>query len=109
MYGSPTIFVGNYILSLQRLSDEVQEDTLCITFGDKTFEVVVSKDLEEMKVRFAEVDILSNFCTTKHNQLKELKIASQWSLGQPIMKANMNGKDVIVQVCSFLCMYNDTV
>lgn len=83
---------------MQRLSDDQKEEDLCVTFGEKTFEVTVSGSGEEVKADFGELEFIGGgYCTTKQ-KLTEMTLSSRWCLGHPVMVANVNGREVIVQV-----------
>lgn len=76
---------------------------LCVTFDNKSFEVVVSEEEEGVCLKFGSLTFLGGaLYTSEMSQPKELRLSSQWRLGQPIMAVNINGKDVTVQVSGSL-------
>lgn len=88
---------------MQRFDEDQKKYGLCVTFGDKTFEAVVSGNDEDINVMFVGLNFLGGgYSTSETAHQTQLKLSSLWSLGQPIMTANIDGKEVIVQVQIFI-------
>ena len=85
---------------MQRIDEGEAAHGICVTFGEKTFEVSISKEEGGgVGLKFCHLSLLGGAqYMTETSQPKEMKLTSQWTLGQPIMSAKINGKDVVVQV-----------
>ena len=69
-----------------------------MTFDDKSFEVVVSEEEDGVCLKFGSLTFLGGtHYTSEMSKPRELRLSSHWILGQPVMAANINGKDVTVQ------------
>ena len=88
-----------WVASLQRLDEDQRMQGLCVVFGDKTFEVKVSEGKSGIDLKFGDLSFIGGGSYISGiDEPTTLTLSSQWSLGQPIMVADVNGKEVIVQV-----------
>ncbi len=88
-----------WVASLQRLDEDQRIQRLCVLFGDRKFEVKVSEGMSDMELKFGDLSFIGGGNYISETEMPTtLTLSSQWSLGQPVMAANVNGKGVIVQV-----------
>lgn len=89
------------VFRLQRLDEDQQIQGLCVVFGDKKFEVKASESESGIDLQFGDLSFLGGGTyISRIDKPTTLSLSTQWTLGQPIMVANINGKEVIVQVCA---------
>ena len=91
-----------FYCSFWRLDEDQRQEGLCVVFGDKTFEVKVSEGKNGLELKFGDLSWIGggNYISGMDNPTT-LTLTSQWILGHPIMTADINGKEVTVQVqCS---------
>ena len=95
--------------SQHRLDEHDVVQDLCVTLGEKTFEVKVPcSDMHTagIHIEFGELEFLGGGTyTSTINRPRELVLSSDWCLGQPIMFASIDGRDVVVQVRSLGCSF----
>ena len=74
---------------------------LCVTLGDKRFAAEVScSDVHAgMSIKFGELHFVGGGqYTSTINRPRILELTSDWCLGEPLMSADIDGRNVIVQV-----------
>ena len=88
------------VTRLQRLDDDQRIQGLCVVFGDKKFEVKASESESGIDLQFGDLSLLGGGTyVSRIDKPTTLNLSSQWTLGEPIMVAYVDGKEVIVQVC----------
>ena len=85
--------------SLQR-TGEIDDLRFCVAFGEKTFEVMASHNDQGVSLKFGDLDFLGDglYTSTVERPIAELQLSTDWTLGQPIMLANIDGRNVTIQV-----------
>lgn len=91
-----------WVCSQHRLDENEVTRGLCVTLGENTSEVKVScSDMHagSIHIKFGELHFLGGGSyTSTINRPRELELSSDWCLGQPVMSASIDGRDVTVQV-----------